>query len=94
LNGAKIAFLKTSLWSKAGPGTRDAWAKGQEILSKHGAQIEEIELPEDFGRIPDWQINILSGEGRVSFLGSKYSFINSPIFFVLSIYLIYFMNLF
>ncbi|KAJ6101778.1 hypothetical protein N7486_004205 [Penicillium sp. IBT 16267x] len=70
LDGAKVAFLKTSLWSKAGPGTRDAWAKGQEILSKHGAHIEEIELPEHFAKIPDWHINILSGEGRVSFLGN------------------------
>jgi Asp-tRNA(Asn)/Glu-tRNA(Gln) amidotransferase A subunit family amidase len=71
VKAAKIAFVKTSVWPKAGPGTRNAWAKAQEILSKHGANVEEIELPECFAKVPDWHTNIIAGEGRVSFLGSE-----------------------
>ena len=71
LKSAKIAFLKTSVWPKAGPGTTAAWTKGKGILKKHGAVVEEIELPSDFENIKDWHANVLAGEGRTSFLGSK-----------------------
>ena len=68
---AKIAFLKTYVWPKAGPGTIAAWTKAQDILKKHGADVEEIDLPSDFENIKDWHANVLAGEGRTSFLGRK-----------------------
>lgn len=73
LKGAKIAFCKTSVWPKAGPGTRSAWDQAKELLTKHGASVTEIELPDDFTNIKDWHMNILAGEGRTSFLGSRSS---------------------
>jgi len=75
LKSAKIAFLKTNVWPKAGPGTRTAWTKAQGLLKKHGASVEEIDLPVDFENIKDWHANVLAGEGRTSFLGSKVSII-------------------
>lgn len=72
LKGANIAFCKTTVWPKAGPGTKSAWDKAKELLTKHGASVKEIELPEDFANIHDWHANILAGEGRTSFLGSKF----------------------
>jgi Asp-tRNA(Asn)/Glu-tRNA(Gln) amidotransferase A subunit family amidase len=72
VKGAKIAFCKTAAWPKAGPGTKGAWLKAQELLKKHGACIEDMDLPRDFDKVPDWHRNVLAGEGRTSFLGSKY----------------------
>lgn len=72
LKGAKIAFCKTHVWPKAGPGTRAAWGKAQELLKQAGASTEEIELPEDFSKITEWHGNVLAGEGRTSFLGSEF----------------------
>lgn len=69
--GSKIAFCKTHVWGKAGPGTHAAWAKAQELLRKEGASLEEIELPGDFEKIKQWHANVLAGEGRTSFLGSE-----------------------
>jgi len=79
IKGSKIAFCKSPVWEKAGPGTRAAWDKAQELLKKHGASIEDIELPKDFGKIKQWHANVLAGEGRTSFLGSKYIIIFRPI---------------
>lgn len=77
IKGAKIAFVKTSVWTKeqkAGPGTIKAWAKAQELLKAHGAVVEEVDLPEDFSKIAGWHHQVLAGEGRTSFLGSAYSY--------------------
>lgn len=71
LKGAKIGFCKTHVWPNAGPGLKNAWAKAQEILTKHEAVIEDVELPEEFSQITDWHSSVLAGEGRSSFLGSK-----------------------
>jgi Asp-tRNA(Asn)/Glu-tRNA(Gln) amidotransferase A subunit family amidase len=71
LNGANVAFCKSPVWEKAGPGTRKAFDKAQELLKNVGAVVKEIELPEDFSRIKNWHANVLAGEGRASFLGRK-----------------------
>jgi Asp-tRNA(Asn)/Glu-tRNA(Gln) amidotransferase A subunit family amidase len=71
IKGSRIAFCKSPVWPKAGPGTKAAWEKAQELLKKHGASVEDIDLPEDFGKIKQWHTNVLAGEGRTSFLGSK-----------------------
>ena len=65
-------MCKTPVWSKAGPGLEKAWTKAQELLKKHGASVEEIELPGDFAKIDGWHRKVLAGEGRTSFLGSQY----------------------
>ncbi|KAK4900883.1 hypothetical protein LTR27_002066 [Elasticomyces elasticus] len=69
LQGAKIGFCKTHNWPKAGQGTMDAMAKAQNILTTHGAQVEDVELPDDFSRVLDWHADVLVGEGQTSFLG-------------------------
>jgi len=71
LKGAKIAFCKTHVWPKAGPGTIAAWEKAKELLREEGASVEEVELPQEFEKITAWHGDVLSGEGRTSFLGSK-----------------------
>ncbi|KAK5707701.1 hypothetical protein LTR97_000239 [Elasticomyces elasticus] len=69
LQGAKIGFCKTHNWSKAGQGTIDAMAKAQNILTTHGGQVEDVELPNEFSRVLDWHADVLVGEGQTSFLG-------------------------
>ncbi|KAK3651533.1 hypothetical protein LTR56_005675 [Elasticomyces elasticus] len=69
LQGAKIGFCKTHNWPKAGQGTIDAMAKAQKILTAHGAQVDDVELPGDFSRVLDWHADVLVGEGQTSFLG-------------------------
>ncbi|EMC91802.1 hypothetical protein BAUCODRAFT_116827 [Baudoinia panamericana UAMH 10762] len=69
LRTAKIGFCNSYNWSKAGPGTVGAMAKARDLLRRHGAQIEEVELPNDFARVLDWHAIVLAGEGQTSFLG-------------------------
>lgn len=68
ISTARIALCKTPVWDQAGPGTRDAMARGVEILRSHGVTVDEITLPEEFASLPKWQDVILRGEGRSSFL--------------------------
>ncbi|KAK1092039.1 hypothetical protein LTR48_005122 [Friedmanniomyces endolithicus] len=69
MKGAKIGFCKTHNWPKAGQGTIDAMSEARDILRAHGAEIEEVELPEDFAHALDWHAAVLVGEGHTSFLG-------------------------
>ena len=69
LQGAKIGFCKTPNWPQAGEGTRGAMSKAQDILTKHGATVEEFDLPEDFDKVLGWHAAVMAGEGRTSFLG-------------------------
>ncbi|KAL3418313.1 glutamyl-tRNA amidotransferase subunit A (amidase) [Phlyctema vagabunda] len=70
IKGSKIAFCKTPVWQKAGPGTTEAWSKAKELLTQQGATVTEIQLPNDFSKIKDWHAWVLAGEGRTSFLGN------------------------
>lgn len=75
VRGAKIAFIKTHMWSlmPAGPSLVAAWEKAKSLLTKHGAVVEEVEWPEkEFENITQWHTNIMHGEGRTAFLGRKY----------------------
>lgn len=72
LKGAKIAFTKTHVWPKAGPGLKATWEKAKTLLESKGAVVEELEMPEEFGMITEWHDRVCKGEGRSSFLGSKY----------------------
>ena len=69
LQGANIGFCKTHNWPKAGTGTRNAMEKAKDILKKHSATIEDVELPDDFGKVLDWHAAVLNAEGKASFLG-------------------------
>jgi Asp-tRNA(Asn)/Glu-tRNA(Gln) amidotransferase A subunit family amidase len=73
ISGSKIAFVKTHVWPKAGPGLEKAWEKAKALLEEKGASIEEIELPKEFKSITKWHADVLAGEGRTSFLGSEFS---------------------
>jgi Asp-tRNA(Asn)/Glu-tRNA(Gln) amidotransferase A subunit family amidase len=73
VKGSKIAFVKTHVWPRAGPGTEGAWEKAKSLLEGKGASVEEVELPAEFEKIKDWHANVLAGEGRTSFLGSRCS---------------------
>ncbi|SJL02004.1 related to glutamyl-tRNA [Armillaria ostoyae] len=68
LKGARFAVCKTHVWPQAGQGTIDALDLAVRLLREHGAEVEELELPEEFSQITQWQRNILDGDGRVSFL--------------------------
>ncbi|KAF8850337.1 amidase family protein [Acephala macrosclerotiorum] len=70
IEGSKVAFVKTSVWPKAGPGTQKAWETAKGLLETKGAKVEEIDLPEEFDKIKDWHAAVLAGEGRTSFLGN------------------------
>jgi Asp-tRNA(Asn)/Glu-tRNA(Gln) amidotransferase A subunit family amidase len=74
ISGSKIAFVKTHVWPKAGPGLEKAWEKAKTLLEGKGASVEEIELPMDFEKISKWHADVLAGEGRTSFLGSGFLF--------------------
>jgi amidase len=67
VKGLKFAFLKTMVWEKAGPGTQAAMTKGAKLLKARGAEVVEIDFPEEFLPLPDWHTCVLYGDGRVSF---------------------------
>jgi Asp-tRNA(Asn)/Glu-tRNA(Gln) amidotransferase A subunit family amidase len=69
IQGARIGFCETHNWPKATSGTQQAWKAAQSILQNHGAQVEDLNLPDDFSHVLDWHADVLSGEGRSSFLG-------------------------
>lgn len=73
LKGARVAFCKSPVWSKAGAGTQKAFEKAQELLKKSSATVDELSLSLSGGfmKIKQWHANVLAGEGRSSFLGSK-----------------------
>jgi Asp-tRNA(Asn)/Glu-tRNA(Gln) amidotransferase A subunit family amidase len=70
ISDSKIAFVKTHVWPKPGPGLENSWEKAKTLLEANGAKVEEVELPKDFESITKWHTNVLAGEGRTSFLGS------------------------
>ncbi|EME84100.1 uncharacterized protein MYCFIDRAFT_134223 [Pseudocercospora fijiensis CIRAD86] len=44
---ARVAFVKTPVWSLAGPGTIAAMDNAAAILKKHGVHVEEVDLPSE-----------------------------------------------
>jgi NCS1 family nucleobase:cation symporter-1 len=68
LHGAKFAFVKTMVWPQVGQGTADAMGQAMLLLQAHGATVEEVTLPSEFGELPKWHRTVLMSEGRVSFL--------------------------
>ncbi|KAF2446459.1 Asp-tRNA Asn/Glu-tRNA Gln amidotransferas-like protein subunit A [Karstenula rhodostoma CBS 690.94] len=74
LKGAKFALmvLPTPEWPEPGPGTAAALKKGAELLRAHGAEVEEIILPDEFRPMYKYHLQVLSGDGRVAFLSDYY----------------------
>ncbi|OTB19323.1 hypothetical protein K445DRAFT_314206 [Daldinia sp. EC12] len=68
IKGSKFALLKTMAWPQAGPGTVAALEAGAKSLRDHGAEVEEIELPPEFNRMPEWHGVILDSDARATFL--------------------------
>ncbi|KAI0538866.1 amidase [Xylaria digitata] len=68
VKGAKFAVVKTVVWPEADPGTKLALETGTQLLRSHGAEVEEIDLPSEFDRVPEWHRTLLHSEGRVTFL--------------------------
>ncbi|KFY77130.1 hypothetical protein V498_09409 [Pseudogymnoascus sp. VKM F-4517 (FW-2822)] len=69
LTGARVAFCKTPVWSKAEKGTINAFAKAKELLRARGAEVVDLDLPPAFAEVGEWARTIHAGEGRASFLG-------------------------
>lgn len=67
LEGARIGVVKSPAWESAGKGTINALEKGRGLLEKHGAVVEEVQLPAEFDKLPDWHVKIMAAEGRVNF---------------------------
>ncbi|EMR67039.1 putative polyketide synthase protein [Eutypa lata UCREL1] len=53
LKKATIALVRTTAWPKAGPDTVAAMDRAEQLLRAGGAQVEEVEIPEEFGRLPE-----------------------------------------
>lgn len=67
VKGLKIAFLKTIVWSNAGPGTQKAWEDGKKSLKDAGSEVEDIDFPAEFAKLADWHTCVLFCDGRVAF---------------------------
>lgn len=72
VRGLRIAFTKTMVWNHAGSGTRKAFESGMRMLKDAGAEVEEVELPEEFAKLPTWHTVMLFSDGRVAFRPEYY----------------------
>ncbi|KAI3394337.1 hypothetical protein diail_2889 [Diaporthe ilicicola] len=69
VEGAKLAFMKTMVWDdNVEPGTEAAMAKAVQLLKDHGAEVEEIEMPEDLKELPQWHAVVFRTDGQTAFL--------------------------
>ncbi|KAJ5058740.1 amidase signature domain-containing protein [Bipolaris maydis] len=68
VKGAKFAVLKTMVWPQVGPGTAAALDKAVSLLRVHGAEVEEVSLPEHLNDLPSWHATVLNSDGRTAFL--------------------------
>lgn len=70
LRGARFGVMKTVAWEDGGaqPATVAAMEKAVRLLRDQGAEVEEVELPEDLRALPYWHSVVLAAEGRSAFL--------------------------
>lgn len=67
--GARFGVMRTVQWEgHAQPSTAAAMDKAAGLLRAHGAEVEEVELPEDLAELPSWHAVVLASEGRAAFL--------------------------
>ena len=55
----QIAFVKTPVWDRAEPQTREAFA---ELVAHLGSSVSEVELPESASRAWEWQRTVMEAE--------------------------------
>lgn len=75
LSQCSFGFVTTHVWSKASPAVVEVWDRAKRLLVEAGANVEDLELPEDFDNLGVWHRNILHMEGQSSFLGD---YLQSP----------------
>lgn len=69
VKGAKFALMKTMVWKdNVQPSTELAMRKAAELLRAHGAEVEEVELPDDLNELPSWHQVVFKEDGRTAFL--------------------------
>ena len=68
LKGARIAACRSPAWDKTEPASRDAFARGVDLLRAAGAEVEPLDLPPAFDRLPEHQATVMAGEARATFL--------------------------
>lgn len=68
VQGAKFAVMKTMVWPSIGTGGSAAMDKAVLLLRAHGAEVEEIELPDNLNNLPQWHATVLNSDGRTAFL--------------------------
>ena len=69
VEGAKFGLMKTMVWKgNIDTGTEAAMRKAAELLKAHGAEVEEVELPEDLNELPQWHQVVFREDGRTAFL--------------------------
>lgn len=69
IKGAKFGIMKTMVWKdNVEPGTAAAMDKAASLLREQGAQVDEVELPDDLNELPDWHRVVLDQDGRTAFL--------------------------
>jgi Asp-tRNA(Asn)/Glu-tRNA(Gln) amidotransferase A subunit family amidase len=69
VKGAKLAFIKTMVWDdNVESGTESAMAKAVQLLRAHGAEVDEIEFPDELRDLPHWHTVIFRTDGRTAFL--------------------------
>ncbi|KAF2217661.1 hypothetical protein CERZMDRAFT_31713 [Cercospora zeae-maydis SCOH1-5] len=68
VRGLRFAFCKTMVWNHAGSGTRAAFETARSLLEGAGAEVEDLEFPEEFHQLPHLHTVMLFSDGRVSFL--------------------------
>lgn len=64
----RIAYCETPYWGQIEPAGRAALEAAAQRLSKAGASVSRLSLPEAFAGLADAQTAIMHGEGRASFL--------------------------
>jgi Asp-tRNA(Asn)/Glu-tRNA(Gln) amidotransferase A subunit family amidase len=71
LQDARIAFVRTPFWNMVGDGTVKAMSRAADILAKHGAIVEDVELPpqlNDAQALKRTQKIVLNVEAQAAFL--------------------------
>lgn len=69
LQSAKFGVMKTMNWgANVQPATVEAIETAVKLLKAHGAEVEEVELPDDLHELPYWHSVVLAAEGQSAFL--------------------------
>jgi Asp-tRNA(Asn)/Glu-tRNA(Gln) amidotransferase A subunit family amidase len=68
VKGLRVGLCRSPVWHAIEPGGELALATAAKRLAEAGAIIEELELPEPFNRLHEAHGDIVTSEGRASFL--------------------------